>query len=183
MNKRYWCGCFTRSFHARFFKINVGAKVIVTCGVGSRKYSMSVNVTSESTTLERCKDVLFLHALWSGSDYISSFFHIGKVKFLNSWLWIRSYQRHLFVKATFQAYHWEKRTLILLKDLLFLYTMITAIAFPLILARYEVFKYRHLIFTPTRHALNQHMHKSAFVFGHIWSRANLPSKTDESSSN
>ena len=58
-----------------------------------------------------------------------------------------------------------------------------AIVFQLILARYEVLKYRYLIFTPTRYALNQHIHKSAFAFGRIWGRANLPNKTDESSSN
>ena len=33
--------------------------------------------------------------------------------------------------------------------------MMIAIVFQLILARYEVFKYQHLIFAPTRHALIQ----------------------------
>ena len=34
-----------------------------------------------------------------------------------------------------------------------------------------------------RDALNQHIHKSAYVSGQIWGRANLPNKTDDSPSN
>ena len=40
---------------------------------------------AESITLEKCKKLLFLYAL-SGSDYRSTFFHIRKLKFWNSWL-------------------------------------------------------------------------------------------------
>ena len=36
---------------------------------------------------------------------------------------------------------------------------------------------------PTIDALIQHVHKSAHVSGHIWGRANLPGKTDDSPSN
>ena len=46
---------------------------------------MPISVTAESITLERCKELLFFHA-FSGSDYMSSFFHVGKVKFWNSCL-------------------------------------------------------------------------------------------------
>ena len=35
----------------------------------------------------------------------------------------------------------------------------------------------------TRDALIQHIHKSAYVSGHMWDRANFPNKTDESPSN
>ena len=65
--------------------INADAQVTVICGVGTHKYCMSISLIAESMTLERCKELLFLHALL-GSDYISSFFHVGKVKFWNSWL-------------------------------------------------------------------------------------------------
>ena len=68
-----------------FLKINAGAQVVAMYGVGNHKYCMSIDVIAESITLERCKEPLFLHIL-SGSYYMSSFFHIGKVKFWNSWL-------------------------------------------------------------------------------------------------
>ena len=73
------------AFIPDFLKINAGAQVIVICGVSTHKCCMSTNVIAESIALERCKELLFLHAL-SGSDYTSSFFHIRKVKFWNSWL-------------------------------------------------------------------------------------------------
>ena len=72
-------------FMSDFLKINAGAQVIAMCGVGTHRYCMLINVIAESITLERCKELLFLHEL-SGSNYTSSFFHVGKVKFWNSWL-------------------------------------------------------------------------------------------------
>ena len=73
------------AFIPDFLKINSGAQVIVICGVSTHKCCKLTNVIAESIALERCKELLFLHAL-SGSDYTSSFFHIRKVKFWNSWL-------------------------------------------------------------------------------------------------
>ena len=68
-------------FMPDFLKIKDGAQVIAIRGVGTHKHYMSINVIAESVTLERCKELLFLHAL-SGSDYTSSFFHARKVKWL-----------------------------------------------------------------------------------------------------
>ena len=51
------------AFMLNFLMINAGAQVIVICGVGTHKYCMSINVIGESVTLERCKELLFLHAL------------------------------------------------------------------------------------------------------------------------
>ena len=73
------------AFMRDFLKINAGAQVVAMYGVRNHKYCMSIDVIAESITLERCKEPLFLHVL-SGSYYMSSFFHIGKVKFWNSWL-------------------------------------------------------------------------------------------------
>ena len=72
------------AFIPDFLKINAGAQVILICGVCTNKYCMSINVIAESITLESFKQLLFLHAL-SGSDCTSSFFHVRKVKFWNSW--------------------------------------------------------------------------------------------------
>ena len=72
------------AFTPDFLQVNTSAQVIAICGVGTQKYCMSINVIAKSVTLERSKELLFLHAL-SGSDYTSSFFHVGKVKFWNSW--------------------------------------------------------------------------------------------------
>ena len=49
------------------------------------KYCMSTNAITKSIILDRYKELLFLHVL-SGSGYTSSFYHVGKVKFWNSWL-------------------------------------------------------------------------------------------------
>ena len=50
------------------------------------------------------------------------------------------------------------------------------------LVRYEIFKYRQNMnirsLPPTRDTSVQHIHKSAYVSGHIWGRANLPNKTE-----
>ena len=83
---------------------------------------MSINVIAESITLERCKELLFLYAL-SGSDYTSRFFHIKKVKLLNSWLVNQD------VLETF----------IHLGDCHFCYD--DSNCFSIDLARYEIFKY------------------------------------------
>ena len=37
---------------------NADAQVIVTCGVRTHKYCMSINLIAESITLERCKELL-----------------------------------------------------------------------------------------------------------------------------
>ena len=67
----------------------------------------------------------------------------------------------------------------LLQDLLFLYTMIIVIIFELI--GWER-KYGHSILTINKSSFNA-AYKLAYVSGHIWGRANLPTKTDESLSN
>ena len=51
------------AFMPNFLMINAGAQVIATCGVGTHKYCMSINVIAESITLERCKELLFPQAL------------------------------------------------------------------------------------------------------------------------
>ena len=58
------------AFMPDFLKINAGAQVIAICGLGTHKYCISINVIAESIILERCKELLFLHAL-SGPDYMS----------------------------------------------------------------------------------------------------------------
>lgn len=58
------------AFMPGFLKINAGAQVIAICGLGTHKYCISINVIAESIILERCKELLFLHAL-SGPDYMS----------------------------------------------------------------------------------------------------------------
>ena len=84
-NKRYWCGCFTHSFHARLFKDQCWCSS--NCNMWCR-YSEILHVDQcdcWNITFERYKELIFVHAL-SGSDYTSSFFHIAKVKFWISWL-------------------------------------------------------------------------------------------------
>ena len=83
-------------------------------GVGTHKHCIFINVIAESTTLERCKEIFFLYAL-SGSSYTLRFLYIRKVKFGAHGWWTRTYQRHLFVKATVQACHWKKGALMLWK--------------------------------------------------------------------
>ena len=52
------------------------------------------------------------------------------------------------------------------------------------LAQYEIFNYQQNMeiqsFLPIGEALIQHIHKSAYVSGYIWGRANSLYKTDES---
>ena len=54
--------------------------------------------------------------------------------------------------------------------------------FSIDLTRHEIFKYRQNMdirsLPPTRDALIQHIHKSAYVSGHIWGRENLTNKTE-----
>ena len=70
------------AFTPEFLKIKAGAQVIATCGVATGKYCILINVIAESITLERCEELLSLHALVS--NYRSSYFHVIKVKLMVS---------------------------------------------------------------------------------------------------
>lgn len=71
------------AFTPEFLKIKAGAQVIATCGVATGKYCILINVIAESITLERCEELLSLHALLV-SNYRSSYFHVIKVKLMVS---------------------------------------------------------------------------------------------------
>ena len=91
---------------------------------------MSINVIAESITLERCKEILFLYAL-SGSDYMTHFFQITKVKFWNPWL-VNQDVPETFIHLGDCPSLSLKEGDMLWKDLSFLFVMMILIAFQLI---------------------------------------------------
>ena len=72
------------AYMPNFVNINNNASIVAVSGVGSKTATLSINAIACYVGSERCKEMFFLHSL-SGSDYTSSFFHIGKVKFWNAW--------------------------------------------------------------------------------------------------
>ena len=169
------------AFILDFLKINVDAQVIVICDARTQKYCMSINVIAKTITLERCKELLFLHVLLSWSDYTSNFFHVGKVKLWNSWS-VNQDLPETFIRLG----DWPSLQLIE-EDINVIEKFVISLycddcnCFSIDLGRYEIFKYRQHM--ETRDALIQHIHKSAYVSCHIRGRANLTNKTDELPSN
>ena len=75
---------------------NGDIKVIAKCGVGKNLENLSINAIYQHNGLERCKQILFFHS-FTGSDYTSSFFKIGKCKWWDAWL------RNTDISQTFQV--------------------------------------------------------------------------------
>ena len=61
-------------------EIDSNVRVSVVPGVGFNSCCLSSNAITAYIGLKRCKKLLFLHSI-AGSDYTSSFFHAGKMKF------------------------------------------------------------------------------------------------------
>ena len=170
-----------------FLQADSQVQVYAVCGVGSNTYSLSINIIAEHVGLERCKELLFLHAL-SGSDYTSSFYKMGKVKFWDTWLTSSS------VSQTFLLYS-DSPSLPLCDDdlkiieafIISLYDAEADISSSIDIARYQIFKYRGnsdiRSLPPTKDALVHHIHKAAYVAGYIWGRSDVPTKSDEPPTN
>ena len=126
---------------ADFLKINADAQVIVICGVGTHKYCMLINVIADSITFERCKEPLFLHAL-SGSDYTSSFFHVGKVKFWNSWLIKQDVLETFIQLGDCPSLPLREEDINVIEKFIISLYCDDCNCFSIDLARYEIFKYR-----------------------------------------
>ena len=141
--------------------------------INTHKYCMSINVIAEIITLETCKEFLFLNAL-SGSDYTSSFFPAGKIKFWNSWLVNQEVPETFIRLGNCASLPLRKEDINVIENVF--YNMMIGIFFQLVLLGMRSS-------SPVRDALIQHIHKSAYVSGHIWCKANLPNKTNESPSN
>ena len=154
-----------------FLNINADAQVIVICGVGTHKYCMSISVIADSITLERCKELLFLHAL-SGSDYTSSFFHVRKVKFWNSWLVNQDVPERFIRLGDCPSLPLREEDINVIEKFIISLYCDHCNCFSIDLARYKIFKYRQNMnirsLPPTRDALIQHIHKSAYVSGLIY---------------
>ena len=99
---------------------------------------MSINVIAESITLESFKQLLFLHAL-SGSDYTSSFFHVRKVKFWNSWFVNQDLPETIIRLGDCPSLSSRKEDINVIKRFIFLYYD-GCNCFSIGLARYEIFK-------------------------------------------
>ena len=148
---------------------------------------LSINVIADHISLERCKELLFLHAL-SGSDYTSSFYQVGKVKFWNSWLSNTDISQTFLTFSDSPSLPLSDEALhVVERFIVSLYTNEPSYPSSIDLARYEIFKYRGNLemrsLPPTRDALVQHIHKAAYVSGYIWGRSHLTNTTDEPLSN
>ena len=174
------------AFMPDFLKINAGILVIAECGVGTHKYRMLINVIAENITLERCKEILFLHAL-SGSDHTSSFLYVGIVKFCNSWLVNQDVSDTFIRLGDCPRLPLREEVINVIERFIISLYYDDCNCFSIDLAQYEISKYQQNMdigsLPPTRDVLIQHINKSAYVSGHIWGRTNLPNKTDDSSSN
>ena len=147
---------------------------------------MSINVIAESIVLEGFKELLFLHAS-SGSDDASSFFPVEKIKFWNSWSGNQDVPETFVCLGGCPSLPLREKDINLIERFIISLYHDNCNCFSIGLAWYRIFKHpqnmviRSLL--PTKDVLIQHMHKSAYVSGQIWDRANLPNKTDESPSN
>ena len=175
------------AFMPDFLDIRDDVKIYATCGVGSGKYSLLINIIADYINLKRCKEMLFLHAL-SGSDYTASFYQVGKAKFWNAWLTSSENTSKIFLRLSDPCLTspLEEDDISAIEQ--FIISLYTDNSIPSIdLARYDIFKYKGnrdlRALPPTRDALVQHIHKAAYVASHIWSRANLPNTSDEPPSN
>ena len=61
---------------------------------------------SVSVRFERCTELLSLHSL-SGCDYTSSYSHLDKIRFWDSWL-LNTFQTHFLSSVTVQICLWAK---------------------------------------------------------------------------
>ena len=102
---------------------------------------MSINMIAESITLERCKELLFLYAL-SGSDYTSSFFHVKKVKFWNSWLVNQDVPETFIHLGDCPSLPLREGGIDVMERLIISLCYDDSNCFSIDLARYEIFKYR-----------------------------------------
>ena len=102
---------------------------------------MSINVIGESITLERCKELLFLYVL-SGSEYTSSFYHIRKVKFWNSWLVNQDVPQTFIRLSDCPSFPLREGDINFMERLIISLCYDGSNFFLIDLARYEIFKYR-----------------------------------------
>ena len=153
------------------------------CGVGSNTNFISVNTIAAYVGFHRCKELLFLHSL-SGSDYTSSFFHVGKVKFWDAWL------TNSAASQTFPSYSNCPPLPLAVEDLQVIESFVISvydfepdISSCIDVARYEIYKYRGNSninpLPPARDALIPHIHKAAYVSGYIWGMSHVPNTTEE----
>lgn len=175
------------AYMPKFLEIGNVVQVVAVCGVGFNTNYLSVNTIAVYVGLERCKELLFLHSL-SGSDYTSSFFHVGKLKFWDAWL------TNSDVSETFLLYS-NRPTLPLRNEdleviesfVISLYDSESDISSCIDVARYEIFKYRGSSdirsLPPTRDALIHHIHKAAYISGYLWGMSHVPSTTEEPPTN
>ena len=141
MNKQYDVLVLDVAFIPVFLTINTVVQVIVICGVGTHKECMSINVIGESITLERCKELLFLYVL-SGSEYTSSFYHIRKVKFWNSWLVNQDVPQTFIRLGDCPSFPLREGDINFMERLIISLCYDGSNFFLIDLARYEIFKYR-----------------------------------------
>ena len=136
---------------------------------------------------KKCKSLLILH-YFSGCDYTSSFFHVGKVKFWNEWL------KNSVTSETFLLYSncptlplAEENLKLIESFVVSLYVTEPDISSSVDIARYQIFKYRGdseiRWLPPTRDALTQHVYKAVFVSGYIWGTSHTSTRTEGSLAN
>ena len=138
---------------------------------------MSINVIAESITLQRCKQLLFLHVL-SGSDYSSRYSHVRKVKFWISWLVSQIVPERIICLDDCPSSPLREEDINVIERLIISLCWDDFTCFSIDLARYEIFKHRPKYVYLTKDVSLQHAHKSTCVSGHIWGRSNLRNKTD-----
>ena len=127
-------------------------------------------------------------ALFSGCDYTSSFFYVGKVKFWDAWI------KNLLSSKTFLLYRncptlplAEEKLKVIESFVVSLFVTELDISSSVNIARYQIFKYRvnseMRLLAPTRDALIQHIHKAAHISGYIWETLHIPTGAVNSPTN
>ena len=73
------------AYYPEFAIYSCDAYITAMCGVGKKVEYLSIKNVALHIGFERCRELLFFHAL-TGSDFTSSFFQIGKCKWWDAWI-------------------------------------------------------------------------------------------------
>ena len=169
------------AFYPTFTSHQPDVKVVIDFGTGPHRTLVNINQVADQITIPKCRGLLLLHSL-SGCDYLSSFFGIVKMKWMDWYLSLTDQNTieifNMLSRGAPEVSHEAQQ--ILVTVLRHLYKCTTEQG-TLEDARFDILIHQNIDslrpLPPSSSAFTQHVMRAAYVAGHVWGTADVPSPT------